>query len=73
MTTINWLKTEIYPKMEFISYEDRVAMNKIFEKAIEIEKEQIIKAFSDGQELSITNPLLPHYSSEQYYNDTYNR
>ena len=37
------------------------------------EKEQIIKAFSDGQETHINNPAIPHYSNEEYYNDTYNK
>lgn len=43
------------------------------EEAKQMEKEQIMKAFSDGQELPITNPLLPHYSSEEYYNETYKK
>ena len=47
--------------------------NQIFEDANQLFKEQIQKAFSDGQELPISNPLLPHYSSEEYYNETYNK
>ena len=35
--------------------------------------EQIMKAFSNGQELPISNPLLPHYSNEEYYNETYKK
>ena len=42
------------------------------EKLIEKEKEQIQKAFSDGQETPINHPTLPHYSREEYYNDNYN-
>ena len=45
--------------------------NQILEDANQLFKEQIQKAFSDGQELPINNPLLPHYSSEEYYNETY--
>ena len=37
------------------------------------EKEQIQKAFSDGQETPINHPTLPHYSREEYYNDNYNQ
>jgi hypothetical protein len=37
-----------------------------------IENEQIMKAFSDGQETPINNPTTPHYSKEEYYNETYN-
>lgn len=42
-----------------------------FEQAKAMEKEQIQKAFSDGQETPINHPTLPHYSSKEYYNDTY--
>jgi hypothetical protein len=41
--------------------------------AIEKEKEQIQKAFSDGQETPINHPTLPHYSRDEYYNDNYNQ
>lgn len=37
------------------------------------EKEQIQKAFSDGQETPINHPTLPHYSNEEYFNDNYNQ
>ena len=38
---------------------------------LEKEKQQIRKAFSDGQETPINHPTLPHYSREEYYNDNY--
>jgi len=40
---------------------------------LEKEKEQIQKAFSDGQETPINHPTLPHYSREEYYDDNYNQ
>lgn len=40
---------------------------------IEKEKEQLQKAFSDGQETPINHPTLPHYSRDEYYNDNYNQ
>ena len=40
---------------------------------LEKEKEQIQKAFSDGQETPINHPTLPHYSRDEYYNDNYNQ
>jgi hypothetical protein len=40
---------------------------------IEKEKEQIQKAFSDGQETPINHLTLPHYSRDEYYNDNYNQ
>ena len=42
-------------------------------EALEKEKEQLQKAFSDGQETPINHPTLPHYSREEYYNDNYNQ
>ena len=42
-------------------------------KYLEKEKEQIQKAFSDGQETPINHPTLPHYSNEEYFNDNYNQ
>jgi len=41
--------------------------------SLEKEKEQIQKAFSDGQETPLNHPTLPHYSREEYYNDNYNQ
>ena len=40
---------------------------------LEKEKEDLMKAFSDGQETPINHPTLPHYSREEYYNDNYNK
>ena len=44
-----------------------------FNKFLEKEKEQIQKAFSDGQETPINHSTLPHYSRDEYYNDNYNQ
>lgn len=38
---------------------------------LEKEKEQILQAFSDGQDTPINHPTLPHYSRDEYYNDNY--
>ena len=46
---------------------------KEIEPYLEKEKENIQKAFSDGQETPINNPTLPHYSRDEYYNDSYNQ
>jgi hypothetical protein len=45
----------------------------IREQANQMFQEQIQKAFSDGQETPINNPTTPHYSREEYYNETYKR
>ncbi len=54
----NWLMNEIID---------------LIENSFEKEKEIIQKAFSDGQETPINHPNLPHYSREEYYNDTYSK
>lgn len=48
-------------------------MLKEIEPYLEKEKENIQKAFSDGQETPINHPTLPHYSRDEYYNDNYNQ
>ena len=44
-----------------------------FKQAKQMEKEQIQKAFSNGQEIPINHPTLPHYSGEEYYNETFKK
>ena len=48
-------------------------ISKEIEPYLKKEKENIQKAFSDGQETPINHPTLPHYSREEYYNDNYNQ
>jgi len=54
---------------DFIKHEVLEQADNLLQK----EKEQIQKAFSDGQETPINHPTLPHYSREEYYNDNYNQ
>jgi hypothetical protein len=44
----------------------------LYVKARAMEEENIMKAFSDGQETPISHPNLPHYSKEEYYEEKYN-
>lgn len=46
-------------------------LTKEYAEYLEKEKEQIQKAFSDGQETPINHPNIPHYSREEYYNDKF--
>lgn len=68
-TAVEWLM-EKYNSRQV--YEESI-WDEEFEQAKEMEKEQIKKAFSDGQQTPINHPTLPHYSSEEYYNDTYSK
>ena len=45
----------------------------IREQANQMFQEQIMKAFSDGQETPLNNPTLPHYSREEYFKEKYKR
>lgn len=65
-TAIDWLIDQ-YKKY------DGKFMSGVYEQAKEMEKEQLQKAFSDGQETPINHPTLPHYSREEYYKDNYNQ
>lgn len=64
-TAIQWLKEQYIERGETLPLG-------VFQEALEKEKEQLKKAFSDGQETPINHPTLPHYSNEEYYNDNYN-
>jgi hypothetical protein len=48
-------------------------LTKEYAEYLEKEKEDLMKAFSDGQETPINHPTLPHYSKEEYYNDNFNQ
>jgi hypothetical protein len=47
--------------------------NQTLEQANQMFQEQITKAFSDGQQTPMNHPTLPHYSREEYYNETYGK
>jgi hypothetical protein len=64
-TAVQWLALRYHHRQGYLSQDD-------IAEAKEIEKEKIMKAFSDGQETPINNPTTPHYSKEEYYNETYN-
>ena len=65
---------ELIEEMEYCYKDHNIFLKSTIEKAkklIEKEKEQIQKAFSDGQETPLNDPILPHYSREEYYNDKF--
>jgi hypothetical protein len=64
-TAVEWL----YDRFLFAGYS---IPSQWKEQAKAMEKEHIMKAFSDGQETPISHPNLPHYSKEEYYEEKYN-
>ena len=72
-TAVEYIELRLLGIASFDSEELRLRYKDIIKQAKEIEKEQLQKAFSDGQETPINHPTLPHYSNEEYYNDNYNQ
>ncbi len=61
-TAVEWLKDTLYP---YFDKEDREYTNILFEQAKEMEKEQIKRAFIQGEyNIYVKN-------AEQYYNETF--
>ena len=71
------MKTAMQAMIEWIEQRfNNPQETEVFKKATELlekEKEDLMKAFSDGQETPINHPTLPHYSRDEYYNDNYNQ
>jgi hypothetical protein len=65
LTAVEWLALRYHHRQGYLSQDD-------IAEAKAMEKEHIMKAFSDGQETPISHPNLPHYSKEEYYEEKYN-
>jgi len=72
-TTIQELIEHIQINATKFSLMNAYNIFKEIEPYLEKEKEQLQKAFSDGQETPINHPTLPHYSRDEYYNDNFNQ
>lgn len=70
-TAVNWLEEELADSLKLIILnQDFRMMEKIFERAKEIEKEQIMQAVYD----SMGTNFDPNWGkAEQYYNETYGK
>jgi hypothetical protein len=70
------MKTAMQELVSFINQkfnEFKIPLVLDAQQFFKLEKEQLQKAFSDGQETPINHPTLPHYSRDEYYNDNYNQ
>jgi len=72
-TAVEWLSERLIRMIPTISPIYKYDIKEYVEQAKVMEKEHIMKAFSDGQETPINNPTLPHYSKEEYYNEQYGK
>ena len=80
-TAVDWFSNQSYELFEQYSEGkfDRITLNKLMleatDKAKEMEKEQIIKAFDEGQEYEYQYHInsAPKFYSETYYQETYKK
>jgi hypothetical protein len=67
-TAVEFLFGKIKKELGFTSIE----LEKIFDKAKEMEKEQIIESYCQGCfDISKDENIFPRETSEQYYNETF--
>jgi hypothetical protein len=67
-TAVEWLVDEL------TSNEHPQWVQEIFDQAKEMEKEQIIESYCQGCfDISKDENIFPRETSEQYYNETYNK
>jgi hypothetical protein len=66
MTVVQWLEKEL-KKIPFVNPKE------VFEQAKEMEKQQIIDAFDEGQEYEYQYHInnTPKFDSQTYFNETY--
>jgi len=62
-TAITWLLKELAKKMNFVPMVHWHSIGQLIEEAKELEKQQIIDAYNNGEDRS----------AELYYNETYNQ
>ena len=77
-TALEWLKSqqEIQNMINVYSCDSQLFLRMIFNKAISMEKEQIIDAYSEGFEagyLLANGEDSKFEGREQYYNETYGK
>jgi hypothetical protein len=68
MTSIQWLEAEL-KKIPFVNPKEK------FEKAKEMHKQEIVKAFDEGQEYEYQYHInnAPKFDSETYYQETFKK
>lgn len=64
---------ELRDELSQVFHDNQIPLKIDISKYLEKEKEQIKKAFADGQETPLNHPITPMYSNDEYYNDNYNQ
>jgi hypothetical protein len=77
MTAVEWLMEQITYDNGFgerrNSYTDSFDLKEFFEKAKEMEKQQIIDAWTDAKYCNTIGNEINYEDGEQYYNETFNK
>jgi hypothetical protein len=74
MTAVEWLESNLPT-----AFKDLTINKQLIEQAKEMEKQQIVEAYTDGtnynkfKKLTITPDDEDYKLGEQYYNETYNK
>ena len=67
-TALEWLEDTLYP---YLNKEDKEYTDVLFNKAKEMEKEQITDAFAECWKANVPNGRECKLDAEQYYNETF--
>lgn len=67
-TALEWLEDTLYP---YLNKEDKEYTDVLFNKAKQMEKEQIIKSNRDGVDMVVNKQKF--VTGEEYYNETFNK
>lgn len=74
-TAVQWLQEQLKKGVDFNPLDSNSYLNeveKVFEQAKQMEKEQTKEAWNDGNLLGRNGHILLEYNTgEQYYNETY--
>jgi len=73
-TAVEWLFDEL-PKIKELPFDEQAnAILNFFDKAKQMEKEQIVESYCQGcLDISKNENIFPRETSEQYYNETFKK
>ena len=72
-SSVEWLVKQLNQKIDYIPMSQWDEITEVIEQAKAMHKEEIIKAFDEGQEYEYQYHInsTPKFDSETYYNETY--
>ena len=73
-TAVEWLKEQLNNRQNgIINALSHLSLDKIYNQAKEIEKQQIIEAWTDAKYCNTIGNEINYEDGEQYYNETFNK